>query len=204
VNGILFVLADQNQQSAALWSSDGTASGTRRIKDFPSGTSVFDVTPLPTMANLNGTLLFALYSAGPTPTSRVGALWKSDGTTAGTVPIDEQLYHALSWTVACGKLYFGGTSAAEGASPQGLELWQSDGTTAGTFQVQDIAPGAAGSDPRSLTVVGRRLFFSADDATSGRELWALPIEHTAVVGPTPAIPLPHQLFLPHTQIDASC
>jgi ELWxxDGT repeat protein len=87
---------------------------------------------------------------------------------------------------------------------RGFELWKSDGTTAGTTQVQAIAPGLAGSDPRSLIAVGRQLFFSANDGTSGRELWALPIARSASAGPTPALPLPHQIFLPHTQIDASC
>jgi ELWxxDGT repeat protein len=204
VNGTLFILTDHSQQSTALWRSNGTAAGTVRLKQFDPFTSAADITPINTMANVNGALVFALYPASSAPGVRDGAIWRSDGTTAGTVPINEQLYHGLFSTVACGKLYFTARSTDEGASPQDLELWQSDGTAAGTSQVQDIAPGAAGSEPRSLTVVGRQLFFSADDGASGRELWLLPIERASVPGPTPSIPLSHQLFLPHTQVDASC
>ena len=35
-------------------------------------------------------------------------------------------------------------------------------------------PGAYGG----LTVVGTRLYFDADDGSSGRELWRMEIEHT--------------------------
>lgn len=37
--------------------------------------------------------------------------------------------------------------------------------------VADIRPGAASSVPRYLTALGKTLFFSADDGTSGVELW---------------------------------
>lgn len=51
----------------------------------------------------------------------------------------------------------------------GGELWASDGTTAAL--VKDIRPGAAGSDPRSLVAAGDQVFFTADDGTTGVELW---------------------------------
>jgi len=53
----------------------------------------------------------------------------------------------------------------------GRELWASDGTAAGTHLVLDVRPGAAGSEPRYLTVVGDRVFFAADDGVHGQELW---------------------------------
>ncbi len=49
--------------------------------------------------------------------------------------------------------------------------WTSDGTAEGTVLVADIQPGPAGSTPRSLTVIGERLLFAADDGPSGGELW---------------------------------
>jgi hypothetical protein len=38
--------------------------------------------------------------------------------------------------------------------------------------VQDIAPGALGSDPLSLTPMFDLLYFVADDGVTGQELWA--------------------------------
>src|SRR5262249_19930171 len=61
----------------------------------------------------------------------------------------------------------------------GQELWKSDGTTAGTALVKDIRPGSMSAFVDSdeypfnpfLTAVGGTLFFTADDGTSGAELW---------------------------------
>ncbi len=53
----------------------------------------------------------------------------------------------------------------------GGELWRSDGTLAGTRQVRDIIPGPTGSDPRDLTAVGNRVFFSALEASGRSSLW---------------------------------
>jgi ELWxxDGT repeat protein len=61
----------------------------------------------------------------------------------------------------------------------GFELWQSDGSDVGTALFADIAPGAAGSGPASITLSGAHVFFSADPSTFGeptdRELWAFAI-----------------------------
>src|SRR5262245_16176327 len=59
--------------------------------------------------------------------------------------------------------YFSATGRGLGA-----ELWRSDGTPAGTALVLDINPGAGPSSPSSLTRVGSRLFFQADDGAHGR------------------------------------
>ncbi|MEN3943260.1 ELWxxDGT repeat protein [Prosthecobacter sp. SYSU 5D2] len=53
----------------------------------------------------------------------------------------------------------------------GSELWRSDGTLEGTQLVLDIVPGIGGSEPRNLTVVGNRVFFTALNAELGRDLW---------------------------------
>jgi len=197
-----FSAAAKSFDGTALWRSDGTAAGTRRIKDFDPGTSASYYTSLPTIASVDGKLVFALYPAPQLPGLRHGAIWSSDGTSAGTIPIKEQLAQTLPPVVVCGTLYF--SARATAGAEQGEELWQSDGTASGTILVQDIAPGPADSSPMHLTAVAHQLFFSADDATNGRELLALPIAHTATIGPTPAVFLPHQVLLPHMQVDASC
>ena len=60
----------------------------------------------------------------------------------------------------------------------------SDGSGGSTRRIQDIAPHAASSWPADLTLVGDLLYFSADDAVTGRELWALPL--AALPAPCPS------------------
>ena len=128
-----------------------------------------------------GSTLFFVADDG---TSTGPALWKSDGTTAGTVlvkdvdtaPVNDYNYYSgpNQLTAAGGKLYF---VAEDGTT--GRELWTSDGTTGGTVLVEDIRTNGTGyysgynhgSNPTRLTAVGTRLYFTADDGTSGRELW---------------------------------
>ena len=98
-------------------------------------------------------------------------LWKSDGTTAGTVlvkDIEPGSFGAspTSLTAVGNTLYFRAYTATNGS-----ELWKSDGTTAGTVLVKDIRPGGYGSDLTSLTAVGNTLFFGANDGVNGNELW---------------------------------
>lgn len=97
------------------------------------------------------------------------ALWKSDGTPAGTL----KLKNVGVWgcwpleIVAMGDLvYFRGCDAA-----RGCELWRSDGTTAGTVRFSDLDPGPFSSMPGELAVVGDRLYFSACDPAHGCEPW---------------------------------
>jgi ELWxxDGT repeat protein len=102
-------------------------------------------------------------------------LWRSDGTTAGTVLVKDidraGAAYPSELTDVGGTLYF---SADDGV--HGRELWKSDGTRAGTVLVRDINPGSGASldtgyAPSYLTNVGGTLFFAADDGIHGKELW---------------------------------
>ena len=98
-------------------------------------------------------------------------LWKTDGTSAGTVLVRDINPGANSsipsnLTNVNGTLYF---SATDGTN--GTELWKSDGTSAGTVLVRDINPGPNGSIPSNLTNINGTLYFSATDGTNGTELW---------------------------------
>ncbi|MEO0733089.1 MAG: hypothetical protein AAFZ52_09660 [Bacteroidota bacterium] len=65
-----------------------------------------------------------------------------------------------------GEFYFPATTP-----DSGTEIWVSDGSAAGTRLLSDLVPGAGGSAPDDLTVVGDLLFFSATTPATGRELY---------------------------------
>ena len=117
---------------------------------------------LPLSVSVNGREFFAakVGTGGP------GALWESDGTTAGTFVVKDHNTGALAvnpsiLTVANGTLFF---SAQVGTSGPG-GLWESDGTPAGTFMIEDFIT------PLSLNDLAGTLFFAAKDGTHGNQLW---------------------------------
>jgi ELWxxDGT repeat protein len=110
-------------------------------------------------------------------------LWVSDGTLGGTFLVRD-IRPGTCTSTPCssapanlrdvgGILYF---TADDGLN--GRELWQSDGTASGTVLVQDIAPGAAASNPADITSLATRqgtyTFFTANDGNTGMELWLIP------------------------------
>jgi len=97
-------------------------------------------------------------------------LWKSDGTTSGTVLVKSIRPSANNGlkglTNVDGTLFF---RAYDGGT-YGTELWKSDGTASGTVLVKDISPGSGSSCPDGLTNVSGTLFFGANDGV-GLGLW---------------------------------
>ncbi len=69
-----------------------------------------------------------------------------------------------------GRLVF--SASTEDEASTGQEPWRSDGTPQGTRPLRDLRPGPEGSNPSGFVVLGRRLFFSANDGAHGRELWS--------------------------------
>lgn len=151
--------------SHALWVSDGTVSGTRLVKDpfqgegGPMSGSVHALVAV-------GDALFFIRDVSVDGTTR-SELWRSDGTPSGTVRVRALgTGFVSSLTVLGRKVFF---STDDGV--HGEELWVSDGTDAGTRLVKDINPGAASSSPLDLTPGDGELFFSATEPEHGRELW---------------------------------
>jgi ELWxxDGT repeat protein len=158
INGILFFRANDGTSGIELWSTDGTETGTFRVKDIVPGAG----SSSPQNLVESGGLLF--FKA--TDSSGTVRLWRSDGTEAGTLQLGN-----LNLSSPDGPVDVGGTvyfTASDGTT--GQELWRSDGTQVGTTLVSDINPGFFGSGPASLTSAGGMLFFVASDNT-GRELW---------------------------------
>src|SRR5881396_400268 len=181
---IMLLAADGGGVSGIeLWKTDGTERGTALVKDinttatrnsFPGASG----TAFPTeFAFFNGAWFFSA-DDGMSGTE----LWKSDGTPGGTVQVKDinstssgASSSPRGFTVFNNALYF---SADDGVN--GRELWKTDGTPGGTRLVMDIAPGMGlvggipgplSSSPSGFKVFNNALYFSADDGTTGAELW---------------------------------
>jgi ELWxxDGT repeat protein len=101
-------------------------------------------------------------------------LWRSDGTTSGTVLVRD-VRAGVESSVAAGS----GLLVAAGGhvyfvaddGEHGTELWASDGSEAGTRLVADLAPGAAGTTLQNLTAAGARVFFVTHAGNGQFDLW---------------------------------
>jgi ELWxxDGT repeat protein len=165
VGGHVFFVAND-----ALWKSDGTDAGTVMLKDIRLDGAAFGPGPHPMLVVAGANVYFVANDG-----IHGYELWKSDGTAEGTAMVADLSPGSSSGTfnlnglieaVAVGeKLYF--------STSVNSELWVTDGTAAGTMVAADVRPGQYSSDPRSLTNVNGRLYFTADDSTHGRELWGL-------------------------------
>lgn len=174
--------------ATAVFVSDGTAAGTKKIKKISSSSSATT-----TMTAIPGRFFMLQETAG------FRELWTSDGTEAGTVRLAQfgittwfswaslngQIVIALSVSLTpaeCGIWFSDGTPAgtrqvinaearyiaatdkfvAFSSSPlsgSGYEPWRSDGTVAGTYRLADVYPGGAGSEPLFFTAFGPDMLF---------------------------------------------
>jgi ELWxxDGT repeat protein len=160
--GKSFLLLPGRTASLALLVSDGTPEGTSSLID-----GSLRITS--DLHSIGSRVLFFADDAGPGT-----ALWRSDGTVAGTVLVEDLVpgtsgtSSAEEPTVFNGRLFF----TIDGG-PEGEELWTSDGTAAGTFVVADLIPGPGPSRPTGLTVFRNRLHFWADTGSGGStQLWS--------------------------------
>jgi uncharacterized repeat protein (TIGR01451 family) len=154
VNGTLFFVADNGTTGEELWKSDGTTAGTVLLKDIlPGSGSSYPYS----LTNVNGILFFVADNPWVSPSdyqASRGTLWKSDGTTAGTVlvkhfpdtgflPYIDQLIDfngTLFFTVSDTSIeeYYNEWGEFGGYSLYwyNAELWKSNGTSAGTVPIR--------------------------------------------------------------------
>lgn len=165
-NGMLFFTADDGSGlGTELYKVEGTSvtPSAVRVKDLWPGVNGSSPNNL---TDVNGTLFFRAQDAD----GAYMQLWKSDGTSAGTVKV-ATLPPGNNGTLAyfnnvSGTLFFVVTDY----TAQTSSLWKSDGTGPGTVKVKELPPRASLSSSYFASM-GGALYFGVRDDANGFELW---------------------------------
>ena len=148
-------------QMPVLWKSDGTEAGTVPVKAFGPG-ALHGSQPAPNQfAEAGGVLVYFAY--GYSVAGFGVAVWRTDGTEAGTFPLTGISAHLSESPVEMEAL--GSAAFFTFKGDRGIELWATDGTRAGTRVVLEDPPG----EPLHLTAHAGRLWFFTD---RGGRLWS--------------------------------
>jgi ELWxxDGT repeat protein len=162
VAGALFFTANDGTAGTELWKTDGTTSGTRLVKDIRAG----GAGSYPSRLTGVGDSVYFVADDGTSGRETCERLWMSDGSEAGTQPIEAIGLGGcrdLNWLIDVdGTLFF---------TVKGRELWMSDGTNVGTKSVGTEGPLKARSPIRELADVDGALFYVAADGKKGEALW---------------------------------
>ena len=158
-------------QGRELWISDGTADGTRLVKDINPGPDSSLTLQTEIAALGDGRAVFSADDG-----IHGQELWVTDGTAEGTRLLrdirpggDSAPAHLTS--LGDGRVVFFATDEAHGR-----ELWVTDGTEDGTRLLKDIFRGPVSSredlaNSPILPLDDGRVLFVADDGVHGREPW---------------------------------
>jgi ELWxxDGT repeat protein len=160
-NGLLYFVADDHRtiNEQTLWRSDGTYAGTY---------------PLMLLANSNVRIEYEV-SNNLVYVSAGNKLFRTDGTTTGTIELKSFTSDILWMAHSSGGLLLGADNGSVGA-----ELWKSNGTVSGTVLQRDIRSGASSALPKRLTetfadpavtVNGVAYFMANAGGDANLELW---------------------------------
>lgn len=164
-NQILFtpnVVSASNAVGKELYKCDGTTiSLVKNINSLSAESS------LPSELTVLNSLCF--FAANDGSGSK---LWKTDGTTAGTLPyVDLNTNNSIANPSG---LELFGNELVYAAAPNnisGNELYKTDGL-GNVVLIKDMTPTAlSSSNPREMTALGNWIYFSADNGSTDRELW---------------------------------
>jgi ELWxxDGT repeat protein len=151
IGNTLYFTANDGVNGIELWKTDLGSNATTLVSNIRSGVASSNPTNL---VSFNGQVFFRADDGTGS------ALWRSDGTSAGTVKVGTGFTQPGNLTVMGNQLYF--------TAGNGAQLWKTNGTTAGTVLVSDLGSSAGITN---LVTIDNTLFFTASDATNGVELW---------------------------------
>ena len=164
LNGEFYFRANDN---TAIWKTDGKSSGTVSVRDFSGLTSgsvrrILDYS----VGNELYFVAFAINGSNPGLT-----LWKTDGTTVGTTfvkTLSTNGYQIQNQFDFNGYHYYTLDSGSDS-----VDLWRTDGTANGTTLVDTDPTTTDPNYPSGFTEIGGRVYFAANRAVTGRELFAI-------------------------------
>ncbi len=173
LNSSMFFFANDGVNGKELWKTDGTANGTVLVKDINPGSKGSDISP-----GEFGFDFDVVYHGNIFFTANDGVhgreLWKTDGTSAGTVLVkditgSDSSTDIFDFKIINDRLTF--HSQAENSIT--TSLWVTDGTEQGTIQLLNdkIFPA-----PNSV-ILGDKMLFGVSNTTDiytllhGSELW---------------------------------
>ena len=163
--GVLFFTANDGVHGNELWLTDGSALGTRMVRDIQPGWR----SSSPALFTASGSQLFFLADDG----SHGMELWRSDGTVQGTYLVADiqpgRLDGGASVMAASSSLLFLSVTAWD--APRGL--WVSDGTGPGTFRISEVQTNYSSAYKGRPFVVlpNGTLLFNGTSGTADSELW---------------------------------
>jgi ELWxxDGT repeat protein len=174
LGGRLYFPGTGSDGSDGMFVTDGTRAGTLQLTQWSN--QAFAVPPEPVLAG------GSVYFRGKSDLDVIApALWKTDGTVAGTVRVLPTPFPGPQNAVASAPTdlaELGGALLFFGFTGNGSQrgLFRSDGTAAGTILLAPVAPPFSAFAPDSRfpadwTALGNRLFFGGDDGVHGVELW---------------------------------
>lgn len=171
-NKLYFMAKENTNEGFELYTSDGTATGTKRVKNIniageSIGTQIDGSRPNHFISFNNKVYFIAENGVNGRE------LWVTDGTEVNTKMVadmhpgaNDSFYVSPNFTVYKNELYFTGFTPATG-----VELYKMNANETITNVLDINSGGANHSYPKDLFVFDGKLFFSADDGTNGYELW---------------------------------
>jgi ELWxxDGT repeat protein len=163
INGTLYFVADDGIHGNQLWKVDLT-TGNPVLLEITDSNPVPGYISIRSLTNVGGRLYIGTYNGYYGNSS----LYTIDSVTNLPVAVAD-LGNVSNITNINGTLYF---SAYSISNNTGYELWKIDPAN-NTPTLIEVNPGGGSSSPSNFTLVNGTLFFTANNETSGTELWKL-------------------------------